>query len=89
MIIIWVNIFIHRTGHNIHEDGHGPGANIDNFETHDERLLIPSTCFSIEPGIYIPDHFGIRSEVDVFIHNDYKLEVTGQPIQKEIIPILK
>lgn len=58
--------FIHRTGHSIGEDVHGSGANMDNLETHDERRVIPWTCFSIEPGIYLPG-FGIRSEVDVFV----------------------
>jgi Xaa-Pro aminopeptidase len=58
--------FFHRTGHSIGVDVHGAGANIDNFETHDERDIVPQTCFSIEPGIYLPN-FGIRSEVNVFI----------------------
>ena len=57
--------FVHRTGHSIGEDVHGNGANMDNFETHDERRIIARTCFSIEPGIYLHD-FGIRSEVNVF-----------------------
>src|SRR5215510_9819846 len=57
--------FVHRTGHSIGEEDHGNGANMDGLETKDERLLIPRTCFSIEPGIYFPE-FGIRSEVNVF-----------------------
>ncbi len=56
--------FIHRTGHSIGEEVHGTGANMDNLETHDERRIIPGTCFSIEPGVYLPE-FGIRSEVNV------------------------
>lgn len=60
--------FIHRTGHSIGGSVHGTGANIDNFETHDTRPLLNNTCFSIEPGIYLPA-FGIRSEFDVFIRN--------------------
>ncbi len=68
--------FTHRTGHNIHEEDHGPGANIDGFETHDDRLLIPGTCFSIEPGIYLPGEFGVRLEYDVYLHAD-KIEVNG------------
>ncbi len=56
--------FTHRTGHNIAQELHGPGAHLDNLETHDERLLLPYTCFSVEPGIYLPD-FGVRSEVDM------------------------
>lgn len=60
--------FIHRTGHSIGASVHGAGANIDNFETHDTRRLLENTCFSIEPGIYLPA-FGIRSEFNVFIRN--------------------
>jgi Xaa-Pro dipeptidase len=69
--------FTHRTGHNIHTDAHGPGANIDGFETLDERLLIPKTCFSIEPGIYLPKEFGVRLEYDIYINDDHTIEVTG------------
>jgi Xaa-Pro aminopeptidase len=69
--------FTHRTGHNIHTEDHGPGANIDGFETLDERLLIPKTCFSIEPGIYLPKEFGVRLEYDVYIHDNHTIEVTG------------
>ncbi len=80
--------FTHRTGHSIGEEGHGNGVNIDNFETRDSRRITPGVCFSIEPGIYLPGKFGVRSEVDVFVgEND--IEVTGQPIQTEIVPILK
>jgi Xaa-Pro dipeptidase len=77
--------FVHRTGHSIGEDVHGNGANMDNFETHDERRIIARTCFSIEPGIYLHD-FGIRSEVNVFT-GARDACVTGE-IQKEIVPIL-
>jgi Xaa-Pro dipeptidase len=77
--------FVHRTGHSIGEDVHGNGANMDNFETHDERRIISRTCFSIEPGIYLHD-FGIRSEVNVFT-GARDACVTGE-IQKEIVPIL-
>ena len=69
--------FIHRTGHNIHTEAHGPGANLDSFETLDERPLLPKTCFSIEPGIYIPGEFGVRLEYDVYIHETGKIQVTG------------
>jgi Xaa-Pro aminopeptidase len=74
--------FIHRTGHSIGESDHGNGANLDGLETRDERLLIPRTCFSIEPGIYLPD-FGIRSELNVYLGEE-ELLVTGDPIQQEI-----
>jgi Xaa-Pro dipeptidase len=80
--------FTHRTGHSIGEEGHGNGANIDNFETRDSRRLIPRTCFSIEPGIYLEGRFGVRSEINVYV-SDKDIEVTGQPIQTEIVPILK
>ena len=77
--------FVHRTGHSIGEDVHGNGANIDNFETHDTRQIIPRICFSIEPGIYLPE-FGVRSEVNVFIEES-RARVTGE-IQPAIVPIL-
>lgn len=75
--------FFHRTGHSIGTEVHFTGANIDNYETRDTRRLIPHTCFSIEPGIYLPE-FGIRSEIDVYIDNNNIL-VTGQPIQTKIV----
>ena len=78
--------FVHRTGHSIGEEVHGNGANIDNLETQDARRLLPNTCFSIEPGIYLPDEFGIRSELDVFLSFNSAV-VHGLPIQTEIIPI--
>ncbi|HEX8069499.1 MAG TPA: M24 family metallopeptidase [Pyrinomonadaceae bacterium] len=80
--------FIHRTGHSIGEEVHGNGANIDNLETRDSRRLIPHTCFSIEPGVYLEGRFGVRSEVDMYI-GDGTAEVTGQPIQTTVVPILK
>jgi Xaa-Pro aminopeptidase len=79
--------FIHRTGHNIGEEVHGNGANIDNLETHDQREIIPETCFSIEPGIYLPGEFGVRLEIDVFITKDKQIVIPGQPIQQEIVRI--
>ncbi|MDR4466741.1 MAG: M24 family metallopeptidase [Nitrospira sp.] len=81
------NFFIHRTGHSIGEEVHGNGANIDNLETQDGRRLIPHTCFSIEPGIYLPGEFGIRSELDVYI-SEQEAVVYGLPLQTEIVPIL-
>lgn len=79
--------FVHRTGHSIGEEVHGNGANIDNLETRDSRRLMPRTCFSIEPGIYLPGKFGIRSELDVYV-SDREAIVFGQPVQTEIAPIL-
>jgi Xaa-Pro dipeptidase len=78
--------FIHRIGHNIGQEVHGNGANMDNLETHDERLVLRRTCFSIEPGIYFDD-FGVRSEVNVFVDGDGKVHVTGG-LQEKILPIL-
>ncbi len=77
--------FVHRTGHSIGEDVHGNGANMDNFETHDERCIVARTCFSIEPGIYLQE-FGVRSEVNVFAEAR-DAAVTGE-MQTEIVPIL-
>jgi Xaa-Pro dipeptidase len=76
--------FTHRTGHNIARELHGPGAHLDNLETHDERHLLPYTCFSVEPGIYLPE-FGVRSEVDMMT-SDTKAWVTGK-IQRELVRI--
>jgi len=72
--------FVHRTGHSIGEEVHGTGANMDNLETHDERRIIASTCFSVEPGVYLPE-FGIRSEVNVYVGATEAL-VTGEAQQK-------
>ncbi len=79
--------FIHRTGHSIHEEDHGNGANIDNLETRDDRRLMRGTCFSIEPGVYLKGEFGVRSEVDVYLAEDGP-RVTGGPIQEHVISIL-
>jgi hypothetical protein len=68
----------HRTGHSITREIHGSGANLDDFESHDERLLMRCTCFSVEPGIYLEDDFGVRSEVDVLVPPDGPPEVTGR-----------
>jgi Xaa-Pro aminopeptidase len=81
--------FIHRTGHSIGEDLHGTGANIDNLETHDERLIIPQTSFSIEPGSYFMGDFGVRSEIDVYISKDNEVIVTGEPRQTDVIAVLR
>lgn len=78
--------FVHRTGHSIGQEVHGNGANIDNLETHEERLLLPGACFSIEPGIYLPE-FGIRSEVDVFLARDGQVHVTAGEPQREVMRI--
>jgi Xaa-Pro aminopeptidase len=77
--------FVHRTGHSIGQDVHGNGANMDGLETKDDRKIVPHTCFSIEPGIYLPE-FGIRSEVNVYV-DEQEARVTGA-IQEEILPLL-
>jgi Xaa-Pro dipeptidase len=77
--------FVHRTGHSIGREVHGNGANMDGLETRDDRKVVPRTCFSIEPGIYLPQ-FGIRSEVDVYV-GEREARVTGA-IQKEILALL-
>jgi Xaa-Pro dipeptidase len=81
--------FTHRTGHSIGEEVHGNGAHIDNLETRDSRKIIPRTCFSIEPGVYLPGNFGVRSEIDLYVGDGGEIEVTGQPIQRELVMILK
>jgi Xaa-Pro aminopeptidase len=77
----YAEYFTHRTGHSIGVEVHGNGANMDNLETHDERRVTPWTCFSIEPGVYLPE-FGVRSEVNMFV-GDGEARVTGE-IQREL-----
>jgi Xaa-Pro aminopeptidase len=77
----YAEYFTHRTGHSIGVEVHGNGANMDNLETHDERRVTPWTCFSIEPGVYLPK-FGIRSEVNMFV-GEGEARVTGQ-VQREL-----
>jgi Xaa-Pro aminopeptidase len=79
--------FCHRTGHSIGQETHGNGANMDNLETREERRVLPRTCFSIEPGIYLPE-FGVRSEVNVFVDGQSKVHVTGGDPQTAVVPLL-
>jgi hypothetical protein len=72
------NYFPHRTGHNIFLEVHGPGANLDNYETRDSRHLIPDGCYSIEPGIYLPNAFGIRLECNVLMDSSSSCSVFGK-----------
>ncbi len=81
-------LFIHRTGHNITDEVHGPGTNMDDFETHDTRRVLPGTSFSIEPGVYIPDTLGLRTEIDVVIGLDGSVAIPSEPIQTSILPLL-
>ncbi|MGH9514004.1 MAG: M24 family metallopeptidase [Terriglobales bacterium] len=76
--------FIHRTGHSIGTEVHANGANMDDLEIHDERRILANSCFSIEPGIYLPE-FGVRTEVNVLVR-EQAAEVTGK-IQREIVII--
>jgi Xaa-Pro aminopeptidase len=78
--------FCHRTGHSIGQEVHGNGANMDNLETHEERRVLPRTCFSVEPGIYLPE-FGVRSEVNVFVDAQEKVHVTGGTPQTQVLAI--
>jgi Xaa-Pro aminopeptidase len=80
--------FIHRTGHNIGQEVHGNGANMDGLETREDRVVLPRTCFSIEPGIYLPE-FGVRSEINVLIDAVGQVRVTGGELQRNVLPILK
>ena len=80
--------FCHRTGHSIGQETHGNGANMDNLETHEERRVLPRNCFSIEPGIYLPE-FGIRSEVNVFVDAAEQVHVTGGAPQTQVLALLK
>jgi Xaa-Pro aminopeptidase len=76
--------FLHRTGHSIGTTVHGNGANIDNLETRDGRLIVPGTCFSIEPGIYLAGSMAVRTEVDVYVTAAGKAEVVGS-VQQELV----
>ena len=80
--------FCHRTGHSIGQETHGNGANMDNLETHEVRRVLPRTCFSVEPGIYLTGEFGVRSEVNVFVGADRRVHVTGGEPQTEIVRIV-
>ncbi|HWP83273.1 MAG TPA: M24 family metallopeptidase [Bacteroidota bacterium] len=84
----YAEYFVHRTGHSIGEQIHANGANMDNFETHDDRRILPRSSFSIEPGIYLPGKFGIRSEIDVYISPSNEVIVTGLPMQERVVAIM-
>jgi Xaa-Pro aminopeptidase len=76
--------FTHRLGHSIYHTVHGEGVNLDNFETHDTRRVIPGVGFSIEPGIYLPE-FGVRSEIDAYMSEDGPY--ASSPVQRDIVLI--
>ncbi len=79
--------FLHRTGHSLGESVHGPGANLDSVESVDDRIIIPRTGFTIEPGIYLADRFGVRSELNVTVDTYSTVDITGQPVQTELVLI--
>jgi len=79
--------FTHRTGHNIGQEVHGNGAHMDGLETREDRCVIPRTCFSIEPGIYLPE-FGVRSEINVYIDAERAVHVTGGELQTAVYSII-
>lgn len=81
--------FCHRTGHSIGQETHGNGANMDNLETHETRRVLPRTCFSVEPGIYLTGDFGVRSEVNVFVDASGGVHVTGPEPQKSVVAVLR
>ena len=76
--------FVHRTGHSIDRDLHGSGPHLDNFETADERALVAGVGFSVEPGIYLPGRFGMRTEINVFMHETGP-EVTPAAPQTDLL----
>lgn len=76
--------FVHRTGHSIELDLHGSGPHLDDFETHDIRELLPGVAFSVEPGVYLPGRFGIRSEINVMLAEDGPVVTPAEP-QRDLI----
>jgi Xaa-Pro dipeptidase len=78
--------FTHRTGHNIGQETHGNGCHIDGLETKEERSVMRRTCFSIEPGIYLPE-FGVRSEINVYVDGQGGVHVTGGDLQREVVRV--
>jgi Xaa-Pro aminopeptidase len=76
---------LHRTGHSLGESVHGNGVNMDDYETHDDRRLLPGTGFTIEPGVYFPD-FGIRTEINMIVDVG-SAEVSG-PLQSAVLPLV-
>jgi Xaa-Pro dipeptidase len=76
--------FVHRTGHSIDRDLHGSGPHLDNYETNDNRKLVPGIGFSVEPGVYLTGRFGVRSEINVVLHADGP-EVTPAAPQESLV----
>ncbi len=80
--------FLHRTGHSLSTDVHGPGANLDDYETHDTRHLLPGTAVTIEPGIYRAGMFGMRTEIDLQIRHDGSVGLCPPSVQRCLLPLL-
>lgn len=78
--------FVHRTGHSIDRELHGSGPHLDNYETHDDRKLLAGIGFSVEPGIYLPGRYGVRSEINVYLADDGP-EVTPREPQQELVTV--
>jgi Xaa-Pro dipeptidase len=78
--------FVHRTGHSIDRELHGSGPHLDDYETHDDRQLVPGVGFSVEPGVYLPGEFGVRSEVNMH-WGDAGPEVTPSAPQARLIVV--
>ncbi|HRP08526.1 MAG TPA: M24 family metallopeptidase [Gemmatimonadales bacterium] len=76
--------FVHRTGHSIDRDLHGSGPHLDDYETHDDRALLPGTGCSVEPGVYLPGDFGVRSEINLY-HAGAELVVTPAQPQTDLV----
>jgi Xaa-Pro aminopeptidase len=77
--------FVHRTGHSIDRDLHGSGPHLDDYETHDDRRLVPGVGFSVEPGVYLTGRFGVRSEVNVHMGGPGGSRVTPDEPQVDLI----
>ncbi|MCS6966830.1 MAG: M24 family metallopeptidase [Candidatus Kapabacteria bacterium] len=81
-------LFLHRTGHSLGTEVHGPGANLDDYETHDTRRLLPGSAFTVEPGLYFPNEFGMRTEINVQIQHNRSVRVCPEPVQQHIVALL-
>jgi Xaa-Pro aminopeptidase len=79
------NYILHRTGHSLGESVHGNGVHLDDYETHDDRRLLPGTGFTVEPGLYF-DTFGVRTEINMF-RSEHEAVVTG-PCQRDIVALV-
>ena len=79
--------FSHRLGHSLGKEAHGNAVNLDGWETHDTRAVSPKIGFTIEPGIYLPGEFGVRSEIDLFYYENGPVVTTEKQTEPYIINI--